>query len=360
MTDALLFRPTWMSAPGDTIAELLDEREWSQADLALRTGFTKKHVNELVRGRASITANAAERLSAVLGSTAEFWITREAKYQAAQERLRTLESRKTDTGWLSELPVQWMIKQGLILPDTNRAARVDACLRYFGVANVDAWRETYTAPLAAFRSSAGLSRRLGTLATWLRVVELEAARVECLPFELATFREVLSSARGLTAQRDPQRFLHELRELCAAAGVAVVWSPAPPGCAVHGVTRWLSSTKALLALSARYRTDDQLWFSFFHEAGHIVKHGKKLLFIEGVDGLDADKEAEADRYAASTLIPSEHNTELAALRTELAIKRFAASLSLTPGIVVGRLQHDGMLSHAQMNHLKVRYEWATP
>ena len=112
-------------------------------------------------------------------------------------------------------------------------------------------------------------------------------------------------------------------------------------------------------LSARYRSDDQLWFSFFHEAAHILKHGKKLLFVEGLTGLDEDKEREADRFAAGTLIPVSSASLLSSLRTESQVLAFAASIGIAPGVVVGRLQHDGYLRHAQLNHLKVRYEWVT-
>jgi Zn-dependent peptidase ImmA (M78 family) len=68
-----------------------------------------------------------------------------------------------------------------------------------------------------------------------------------------------------------------MQELCAGAGVAVVFVPALPKTGVSGATRWINSNKALIQLSLRYRTDDHLWFTFFHEAGHILLHGKKEL-----------------------------------------------------------------------------------
>src|SRR5688500_14425455 len=80
------FTPDWVSPPGDTISDLLEERGWSQAELAERTGFTRKHVNDLVQGRATISAATASKLSMTLGAPVQFWLTREAQYRAAIER----------------------------------------------------------------------------------------------------------------------------------------------------------------------------------------------------------------------------------------------------------------------------------
>ncbi|MES2178229.1 MAG: helix-turn-helix domain-containing protein [Gemmatimonadota bacterium] len=358
MTDPRPFRPDWVSVPGDTIADLLEERGWSQQDLATRTGFTKKHVNDLVRGKVPISPEAAQRLSTVLGSTTEFWLTREAKYRAGLEHERALEAHAADAGWLAELPVAWMVSRGLIASVASKPAKVDALLRWFGVASVPAWRETYAQPLAAFRASVKVDKRLGAVAAWLRAAELEAATIDCAPFNVSAFREALVSIRALAAEADPQVFVPQLQSLCAACGVAVVFVPAPPGCPIHGATRWLTSDKALLALSVRYKSNDQLWFSFFHEAAHLIKHGKKLLVIEGLDGLDQDKEDEANRFAADVLVPPEHASQLQLLRTEAEVSAYAGQVGVAPGILVGRMQHDRFITHAQMNGLKVRYAWA--
>jgi HTH-type transcriptional regulator/antitoxin HigA len=85
MTESEGFSPDWLSPPGETISDLLEERGWQRAELADRAGFTGKHVDELIQGRASLTADTAQRLSTVLGGTVEFWLAREAQYRAALE-----------------------------------------------------------------------------------------------------------------------------------------------------------------------------------------------------------------------------------------------------------------------------------
>jgi HTH-type transcriptional regulator/antitoxin HigA len=85
---AHVFTPDWISAPGETIADLLDEKGWTQSELASRAGYTTKHVSLLINGKASITEETALKLERVLGSTARFWLTREANYREALARTK--------------------------------------------------------------------------------------------------------------------------------------------------------------------------------------------------------------------------------------------------------------------------------
>lgn len=74
------FAPDWISAPGETVADLLEERSWSQADFATRAGFTKIHVHLLLQAKAVISEDIALRLERALGSSARFWMSLETQY----------------------------------------------------------------------------------------------------------------------------------------------------------------------------------------------------------------------------------------------------------------------------------------
>ncbi len=351
------FEPDWVSAPGETIADALDELGMSQADLALRTGFTKKHVNGMVKGGVAITADAALRLEAVLGEPASFWLQREAQYREAVARRELSNEAATQKSWLRELPVAWMVAQGWLKKATKKEQQVVECLRFFGVASVAAWSRVHEEPLVAFRSSKRFQRKHGSVAAWLREAELRAADVDCAPFDRSAFVSALPELRSLTLESDLEVLMPSLQEACRALGVALVFLPCPPGCPVHAATRWLAPDKALLVLSLRYKTDDQLWFSFFHEVGHILKHGKRLLFVEGADTEQHELEHEADRFARDLLIPPPDAKALAALRTHAEVTSFADELGLPPGILVGRMQWEGWIPHRNLNRLKVRYVW---
>ncbi len=361
MPEAPRFACDWISPPGDTIEDALKELGMTQVEFAERTGFSKKHVNGLIKGSVAITAETALKLEAVLGAPAAFWLRREMEYREDLARTKALDEAAANKEWLKEFPLAEMVRFGWIRRHRNKAFQVIELLRFFGVASVDAWATRFAKLSPAFRASEKFARQRGAVSAWLRRAEVEAQALRLEPFDRDALSRAITDLRGLTNEVEPSAFTLRMQEICGRCGVAVVFVPAPRGCPVSGATWWAAPERAVLALSLRYKTNDHLWFSFFHELGHILKHGKKLRFIEGngLDGLDEDKEREADVFASKVLIP-----EPGLLRdfvkgavSEAQVRSVAAKLDIAPGLVVGRLQHDGVIPYSHLNGLKVRYKW---
>lgn len=356
------FRPDWVSVPGDTIADILEERSLPQAEFARLIGHTLPQTHGLLEGREPITNDLATKLEEVLGASATFWINREAQYRQDVARLRGRDSSTARADWLNELPIKDMIKFGWMSPaSASLEAKETACLGFFDVPNVSAWRDAYRAALemAAFRTSTSFDSHPGAVAAWLRQGAIEASSIACKSWDAEAFRKALAKIRSLTWKKSPAVFLPKLREYCAACGVAVVIVRAPAGCRASGATRFLSPSKALLLLSFRYLSDDHFWFTFFHEAGHLLLHGKSALFLEGANMVTTKQEEEANNFAADTLIPPEHRAPLLTLpRDGREVIKFARTVGVSPGIVVGQLQHLGRFQRNQLNALKRRFQWA--
>jgi Zn-dependent peptidase ImmA (M78 family) len=154
----------------------------------------------------------------------------------------------------------------------------------------------------------------------------------------------------------------ELMRLCAKAGVAVVFVQELPNTDICGSTQWLTPAKALIQLSLRYKTDDQLWFTIFHEAGHILKHGKRHIFLETEQENQEADEEEANTFASNMLINRAEWRQFIArdtYRTKAGIQDFAQKAGIAPGIVVGRLQHEKLLPFSHCNDLKRHLEWSS-
>jgi addiction module HigA family antidote len=352
------FEPDWNSPPGETLADILEERGWSQTEFADRTGYTEKHISLLINGKASITEDAALKLERVIGSTAHFWLSREARYREVLARAEEQKAFAKEADWLKELPLKHMIEYGWVRSFADTGEQVAECLRFFGVASVRAWRTSYKEPVAAFRASKKFAIDPAATAAWLRQGERAAASIACQPFDKIRFKAALVEIRKLTNETDPDTFVPKLVEICAKAGVAVVFEPAPKGCPVSGATKWLSSDKALLMLSLRHRSNDHLWFSFFHEAGHLLLHGKRMMFIDAEGMLTNEHEDEANRFARDFLIPPTLGARLSRLVPKQPnVIRFAQEAAIAPGVVVGRMQKEGYLDWSELNHLKVRYRW---
>lgn len=243
MTSCQEFRPDWASAPGDTIADILQDKGLSVADFADLMGHSPEKANDLLQGRATITIETARRLERVLGASLEFWVSRDYQYRQDISRIHV-----TDEEWLHELPVGDMVKFGWLKPAPLPADEMAACLRFFAVTNVPAWRETYAGlqEMAAFRTSPSFDSQPASVAAWLRQGEIEADGIECQTWDPEGFQESLSTIRTLTRRKDPSKFIPQLQRLCAETGVAVVVVRAPSGCRASGAVRFISPTKALL------------------------------------------------------------------------------------------------------------------
>jgi hypothetical protein len=114
---------------------------------------------------------------------------------------------------------------------------VSACLKFFAVASIDAWRQRYGQPLAVYRTTKSDATQQGALASWLRRAETQAASIACRHYEAKAFREALEAIRPLSCEADPTVFVPQLQALAGAAGVAVVLVRAPPKCRVSGATQ---------------------------------------------------------------------------------------------------------------------------
>lgn len=357
--------PDVVSPPGSTLLETIEALGMTQAELARRMGRPVKTINEIINGKTAITPETALQLERVLGIPAHFWRNREEQYQQYLLAQRDEKERAEYSYWLEEIPFRYLVTSGWVKDGANDAERVRLGLEYFGVASVDAWRSTWGSPTAVYRRSPVFEAKPGAVAAWLRKGEIEARTIECSPYRKKAFASALQDIRLLTVEQ-PEVFIPKMQSLCAQTGVAVVFVPEVPESRASGAARWLNRQKALIQLSFRYKTDDQLWFTFFHEAAHVLGGYQSSAFIDNFEPNDlaSEVELEADRFAADILVPpTEYRKFTEGIQggriSRNKVSAFAKSIGVAPGIVVGRLQHDGLLPYTHLNGLKVRLKWPT-
>jgi len=357
----LEFRPLYAVPPGETLEELLAERQVTQTELANRMGRPLKTINEIIRGKAAITPDTAIQLERGLGVSASFWTDLERQYREDQARVREVEALRGKSGWLEKFPLKDLRRLGHLPETRDRPTQMHYLLRFFGVGSIEAWESAWLRPTAAFlRESAMLSVSKEATAAWLRAGSFEAGQVQCAPFTRDAFLDFLGTARGLTRE-DPEDFTRQLVDGCRSAGVAVVIMGPFVGTRAYGAAYWVNQNKAVIQLSNRYRTDDHLWFTFFHEAGHLLLHGRQATFVDGKDvarSAVGQAELEANAFAADHLIPSFEWTRFVRSNpsTVTGVTRFADEIGVSPGIVVGRLQHEKLWPYTRGNGLKKTFE----
>ena len=351
----LKFEPDYAVAPGATLRDVLEEKGISQSALAIRAGMTEKNVSQIINGVAPISYETAEKFEMAIGIPARFWNQRELAYREALVRIAARERMKTDMAWLCEIPVDVLKERGFIGADEDKEDLVRSALKFYGVSSVDAWREAWGNPIALFRGGEASDKKPGFVAAWLRIGELQAESVDAAPFNPDEFRRALIEARGMTKRPSG---LKELEARFSRAGVVVVFTKEIPSAAVSGATRWITKEKALIQLSLKFKSADQVWFTFFHEAAHILLHGKKQTFLEFGVNNGTDEEREANEFAGNFLIPPAQSGRLRLLKTASQIQAFADAIGISAGIVVGRLQRDDLLTYkTNLNNLKPKLDW---
>jgi HTH-type transcriptional regulator/antitoxin HigA len=353
------FVPDVPMPPGETIAELLEERGITQSDFAQLLGRTEKNVSQLINGKAPLGHDLAIDLERVLGAPSSFWNNLESTYRDLLARQEARDRLAAETTWAKKFPLKAMESQGFIARESSTGECTADLLDYFGVASTDAWQGYWSSPrrLAA-RMTGAYTPDIPALTAWLRAGELAARTIETAPFSARGFEIVVRNAPPLTSGDIRQTF-PALRVQCAQVGVALVLVPELPKIRCSGVSRWLASDKALIQLCLRHKTADQLWLSFFHEACHILRHSKKRTYVAYLNE-QSHEELEANVFAADTLIQPSAWADFTSRGkpSKARVLEFATIQGIAPGVVVGRLQHEKIVPFAQMNDLKVPLVWA--
>jgi addiction module HigA family antidote len=356
------YQPDTVTPPGYTLKEILEVKGMTQAELAERMNRPTKTISEIANAKTQITSETAIQLENVLGVPAEFWLNRESRFQEYRAKQKELKKLEEQIPLLEYLPMRDLRKREFVSRTRDKVTQVKETLGFYGVNNLAQVNNIYFETRQyQFRKSDSYRVKKEHLAAWIIEGKMQAAKVNTQPYDESTFKEALKEIRHLSLE-SPSIFESKMKELCSKAGVAFVLVPQYQKCRTSGLARWLRPDKALIQLSIRYKTDDHFWFSFFHEAAHILKHSKKETFLDDYksSGKVSDIEQEANDFAAEFLIPSEECEQLANMYhlSKDDVRAFANALGISPGIVVGRLQHDRVIPYNWMNDLKNTFEWS--
>ena len=341
------FHPQSIPHPGVTLEEKLKEMGIGPKEFALRTGKPEKTITAVLKGDSSITPEMAVAFENVSKIPAHFWMNHQLGYDeyiAREKRKRVIEDA---VEWAKLFPIHDMVKKEWLPSVETVYEKTATMLTFFGFSNHYAWEEYYFNQQlkVAFRISLASTKQPYAISAWLRKGELLAAELKTGDYSEKNFKKALPELKSIMAEH-PEEFFNQLQHICLAAGVKVVHTPCLPKAPLCGSTRWLNDTP-LIQLSGRYNRNDIFWFTFFHEAGHILIHGKKDIFLEKVEYSDKDiiKENQADEFAIKWTLTEEEEAEImdATPLNEKKIKAFAKKFNTHPAIIIGRLQHNGVI-----------------
>lgn len=334
--------------PGITLSEKLQEMGMSIKEFAVRTSKPEKTIFAVIGGKSSVTSDMAVAFESVTKIPAHFWLSMQRGYDEYIARQKREEQLSAAYEWARSFPLSKMMELGWIPVSKNIEDKVKALFSFFQVSTVKAWEDYYLNQQlkVAFRISLNNTKEPQAISAWLRQGEIQFAEMKVADFSEKALREAIPDIKKLCASH-PANFATLLQQKCAQVGVKLVYTPCLPKAPINGSTRWINDIPCI-QMTGRYKKNDIFWFTFFHELGHILLHGKKDIFLEDIeyDDKQKEKEEEADAYSSRILLSQAEENEIIRQGdySVEAIRHYAEKFNVHPGIIVGRLQHKKVIS----------------
>lgn len=346
--------------PGITLSEKLKEMGMSVKEFAVRTSKPEKTIFAVIGGKSSVTSDMAVAFESVTKIPAHFWLNIQRGYDEYIARQKREEQLSSAYEWARSFPLSKMMEFGWISVAKTREEKVKTLLSFFQVSTEKAWEDYYLNQQlkVAFRISLNNTKEAHAISAWLRQGEIQAAEMEVSEFSEKALREAIPTMKGLCAGQ-PIDFARTLQKECAKVGVKLIYTPCLPKAPINGSTRWINDVPCI-QMTGRHKRNDIFWFTFFHELGHILLHGKKDIFLEDIEYADKqkEKEEEADTFSSRILLSQAEENEIIKNGdfSADAIRSYAEKFNVHPGIIVGRLQHEKVISFTTHSNLIEKIE----
>jgi len=285
--------------PGETLTEKLEEMNMGPKEFALRTGKPEKTIIAVMNGKSAITPDMAVQFEQVTLIPANFWMNHQRGYDEFIARVKRKKAITAAIPWAKKFPLAEMIRKGWLPATKNIEEKTTELLNFFSFSNHTGWEDYYFKQQlkVAFRISLKKTVDPYAISAWLRKGELQAKELQSEPFSLNDFKAALPELQQIMRKQRKDSF-SQVQKICLSIGVKVVITPGINKVPISGSTRWIKDTP-LIQLSDKFKNLDAFWFTFFHEVGHILLHGKKDIFLEKVEYSDKqqNQEEEADAFA---------------------------------------------------------------
>ena len=354
MSNYVEYKDTIAFHPGYYIKEIVEESGLTQEDFAKRLDTTPKNLSLLIRGEQSLSIDMAMKLSRMMGTSINYWLNLQNAYDALIAQFKSDKELEEERRIFEYLEYKYF-RDNFGLPNLPRRKDEQIkCVREFlNVATLSVLtRRDMSVNFRSSRkelteSSIVKANAMVQIATNI-VLKMNVCRYNKKKFEEA-------AKYALTLTRNHRGFFPLIKEEFQQAGVILVVLPNILGSEINGATKKIGNS-IMLMVNDRRLNADSFWFTLFHEIAHIINADYGISFEEE----KGEVEEIADKYAANSLIPAEEYEKFLSMgKSDLkSIKVFADKIERDPGIVLGRLQNDGIVGHDdwEMKTLRHRYK----
>ena len=348
--------------PGYYVKEIIEDMGITQSEFAQRLNTTDKTLCKLVNAEISLSDDLAQKLAQMMGTSVKVWLDLQTSYT---EKILEIKKRKAldeEKRYLKILDYSYFRRLHVVKDTRNSAERIAELQKFFKVSSLSVLGEKDFLVACKTAVQDVTEKNIVSSNAWIQTALNGAEKMVCKPFNKKRLQSYLPEIRTMTLQ-DPSVFFPRLCAIFQECGVAFILLPHLKNSGVNGAVKWINPEKVLLAINNRRLYADVFWFSLFHEIRHILQQKIKETFISSdktacISCADKELEADADRFAGDYLIARGEYEKFIGNKTwnENNVRIFAQQVGIHPGVVVGRLQHDGHLDYNQLINLKEKYE----
>lgn len=355
------FIPAIAIHPGKTLEEKLKEMGMSVKEFAVRTSKPEKTIFAVIKGKSSITSDMAIAFESVTKIPAHFWLNKQRHYDEYVAREKRKKDLSEEVEWAKSFPIWQMQKMGWVPKVKTDEDKVKIMHSYFQVSSRTGWGDYYLNKQlkVAFRISLSSTKDPYAVSAWLRKGEIQASALNVGKYSEAELKQSLPRMKELSMEQ-PDDFSDKLQQICMQCGIKLIFTPCIPHAPINGSTRWIGDSPCI-QMSDRFKRNDIFWFSFFHEVGHILLHGKKDIFLESIeyDDKQLEKEEEANEFASKLLLSPTEEDEIIKNGnfSKESICFYADKFKTHPAVILGRLQHKKIIAYNKYQDLIVKIDF---
>lgn len=353
MSNYIEFKDKIAFHPGYYIKEIVEESGLTQEDFAKRLDTTPKNLSLLLRGEQSLSIDIAMKLSRMLGTSVNYWLNLQNSYDALIAQFKSEEELAEERKIFENFDYKYF-RDNYGLPDLPR--KKDEQIRHVReFLNVSTLSVLAKRDMAVCFRSSTKDIAEGSIVKANAMVQIatnKTLKIDAPKFNKKKFEEAVNYA--LTLTRNHEEFYPLIRKAFFEAGVDFVILPNISGSKTNGATKKVGDN-IMLMVNDRRLNADSFWFTLFHEIGHIIYGDYGISF----DKESGEQEEAANKYAEDSLIPPERYREFLSRKRfgMQAIVSFANQIERDPGIVLGRLQNDGIIGFDDWTMAPLRHKY---
>lgn len=339
---------------GEVIKDELSARGMKQSELSALTGIQKPILNDVIKGRRSLTAEMALLIENAIGVPAQYLMELQNQYEldCAKMSERVVQQTKMLDIWniiKEHVSILFFKKVGIVKGDV--AEDVKRLFDVFSVDNVDDFLGLKAREMeySYFRKSDKVTTNPVDIFSWkyyCYYLSRNDKTVLCPFNKHADMKALIAELNDIF--KENMDTVNKVKMAFNKVGIRFLVVNKSGQVPVDGMSFWIDGNPTIV-VTKRIDSIDNFAFTVLHETGHVFKHlsrdGNAMINL-AVDRKSCE-EKEADDFALNAILPREEwRAFMAKTRDVLPhkiasyIKKEAEEHNINPQLLFGRYKHD--------------------